>query len=172
MRKLLLFLITFLLLFVALVVLHDIFLAYKNKYKTYYFPQIETYMKVYMPFGDYGYVIFSKDSVFSFSEDSDFVRIYKSETNTATFIFNPLENKKIYVVDDEWGNVKNNQSEFVIEKINQTDTTFFKQGIVAGLKTQIIKPQYFEIFILGYLQPVYYIDYNISENPIRAKPIK
>lgn len=172
MRKLLLFLITFLLLFVVVVVLHSIFLAFKNKYKTYYFPQIETYMKVYMPFGDYGYVIFSKDSVFSFSENSDFVRIYKSETNTATFIFNPLENRKIYVVDDEWGNIKTNQSEFVIEKINRTDTTFFKQGVVAGLKTQTIKPQYFEIFILGYLQPVYYIDNNISESPIRAKSIK
>ncbi len=172
MRKLLLFLIPFLLLFVAMDVLHSIFFAYKDKYKTYYFPQIETYMKVYMPFGDYGYVIFSKDSVFSFSENSDFVRIYKSETNTATFIFNPLENRKIYVVDDEWGNIKTNQSEFVIEKINRTDTTFFEHAIIAGCKTQITKPQYFTIFTLGYLQPIYYIDYNISESPIRAKPIK
>ena len=38
-----------------------------EKYKTYYFPQIETYMKVYKPlFNNYGYIVFSKDSVFSF----------------------------------------------------------------------------------------------------------
>ncbi|MGI6078015.1 MAG: hypothetical protein ACOXZH_09920 [Bacteroidales bacterium] len=143
-----------------------------EKYKTYYFPQIETYMKVYKPlFNNYGYIVFSKDSVFSFSENSDFVRIYKSETSSVDFIFNPLENKKIYVID-RWNNTKINQSDFIIEKINRTDTTFFKQESIAGANTPILKPKYFEVFIEDYLQSVFYVDYNISESPIRAKSIK
>lgn len=143
-----------------------------DKYKTYYFPQIETYMKVYKPlFNNYGYIVFSKDSVFSFSENSDFVKIYKSETSSVDFIFNPLENKKIYVVD-RWNNIQINQSDFIIEKINRTDTTFFEQESIAGANTQILKPKYFEVFIEGYLQSVFYVDYNISESPIRAKSIK
>lgn len=143
-----------------------------DKYKTYYFPQIETYMKVYKPlFNNYGYIVFSKDSVFSFSENSDFVKVYKSETSSVDFIFNPLENKKIYVVD-RWNNIQINQSDFIIEKINRTDTTFFEQESIAGANTQILKPKYFEVFIEGYLQSVFYVDYNISESPIRAKSIK
>lgn len=143
-----------------------------DKYKTYYFPQIETYMKVYKPlFNNYGYIVFSKDSVFSFSENSDFVKIYKSETSSVDFIFNPLENKKIYAVD-RWNNIQINQSDFIIEKINRTDTTFFEQESIAGANTQILKPKYFEVFIEGYLQSVFYVDYNISESPIRAKSIK
>ncbi len=170
MKKFIFFLL-FLLVAVTLFIVYTYVSTSFEKYKTYYFPQIETYMKVYMPFGDYGYVIFSKDSVFSFSENSDFVRIYKSETSSVDFIFNHLENKKIYVVD-RWNNIKINQSDFIIEKISRTDTTFFEQERIAGANTQILKPKYFEVFIEGYLQSVFYVDYNISESPIRAKSIK
>lgn len=145
--------------------------AHSEEERTYYFPQIDVYMKVYKPiFRDYGYVTFSKDSIFSFSENSDFIRIYKSEISMVNFIFNPLDNKKIYVID-RWNNTKINQVNFDIKKIDKKDTTFFEQELIAGLKTQILKSQYFEIFIEGYLQSVFYVDYNISVNPLRAKPI-
>ena len=145
--------------------------AHSEEEKTYYFPQIETYMKVYKPvLNRYGYAIFSKDSIFSFSENSDFIRIYKSETSSVSLIFNPLDNKKIYV-EDRWNNIKINQVNFDIKRINSEDTTFFEQEDIAGLKIQIPKPQYFEIFIEGYLQSVFYVDYKISESPIRAMPL-
>lgn len=170
MKKLKFFLL-FLLIAVALFIVYIYVSTSIEKDKTYYFPQIETYMKVYKPlFNNYGYIIFSKDSVITFSENSDFVRIYKSEISSIDFIFNPFESKKIYVVD-RWSNTEFNQSDYIIERINRTDTTFFEQESIIGSNTQILKSKYFGIFIEGYLQSVFYIDYNLSENPIRAKSI-
>ena len=146
--------------------------SHSEKERTYYFPQIGIYMKVYKPiFKNYGYVFFSKDSIFSCSEDSDFVRIYKSEVSSVDFIIRPLDNKKIYVVD-RWNNAEINQVNFDIRKINREDTTFFEQENIAGLKTQRLKSQYFEIFIEGYLQSVFYVDYKVSEIPIEIEPIR
>ena len=171
MRKLFVCFIAVPLLFILSVVLYCSVDAYKNRYKTYYFPQAETYMKVYKPvFNCYGYAIFSKDSIFSYSENSDFIRIYKSETSQVNLIFNPLDSKKIYV-EDRWNNTKINQVNFDIKRINREDTTFFEQEYISGLKIQIPKPQYFEVFIEGYLQSVFYVDYKISESPIRAMPL-
>ncbi|GAB6013484.1 hypothetical protein [Viscerimonas tarda] len=140
--------------------------------KKYYFPQIETYLKVYKPpFNKYGYVIFSNDSLLSFSESTDFVKISKSETSWVSFIFSPLENNKIYIVD-RWNNAQINQVNFIVEKIGIQDTIFFEQEFIAGASTYILKPQYFEISVEGFLQSVFYTDYNIGEYPIKAKPIK
>lgn len=140
--------------------------------KTYYFPQIKTYLKVYKPpFNKYGYVLFSKDSMFSFSKNIDFVKISKSETSWINFVFNPLKKNKIYVVD-RWNNTQINQVNFNIEKISRTDTLFFEKEIVAGANTYILKPMYFEISVEGFLQSLFYTNRNIEECPIRAKPIK
>ncbi len=161
------------LLFVVMVFIGYLYIsAHSEKERTYYFPQIDVYMKVYKPiFRDYGYVIFSNDSVFSFSEDKDFIRIYKSEVGQIDFVINPLNGKKIYVVD-RWNNAKINQVNFDIRKINREDTTFFEQEDIVGFQAQRLKSQYFEIFIEDYLQSVFYVDYNISESPIKAEYIK
>jgi len=143
-----------------------------GKDKTYYFSQIKTYVEIYRPpFSEYGYAIFSKDSTFSFSENIDFVKIYMSETSLVSFIFNPLDNNKIFIVDRS-NNAQINQVNLVMKKINREDTTFFEQTVIGGANTHIIKPKYFEFFIEGYLESVFYIDYNIGESPIKAEPIK
>lgn len=140
--------------------------------KKYYFPQIKTYLRVYKPpFNKYGYVIFGKDSVLPLSESVDFVKISKSETSQISFILSSSENNKIYIVDS-WNNTKINQANFNIEKINRTDTTFFEQDSIAGMNTYILKPMYFEIFVEGFLQSVFFTDYDIGECPIKAEPIK
>lgn len=101
--------------------------ALSEKEKTYYFPQIDIYMTVYKPiFRDYGYVIFSNDSIVSFSEDKDFIRIYKSEVSQIDFVFNPSDSKKIYVVD-RWNNAKINEVNFDIMKIKREDTAFLSK---------------------------------------------
>lgn len=139
--------------------------------KKYYFPQIATYLKVYKPpFNKYGYVIFSKDSVFSFSENIDFVKIYKSETSTVSFIFNSVETNKFYIVD-RWNNAQINQVNFSMEKINRKDTTFFEEDIIAGTQAYILKYPYCEITIEGYLQSVFLANDSV-EYPIEIKPIK
>jgi hypothetical protein len=146
------------LLIIAAFILYYYTSAVVESDKKYYFPQIETYMKVYKPpFNKYGYVIFSKDSVFFFFFYIDFVRIYKSETSTVSFIINPLENNKIFIVD-RWNNAQINQVNFVMEKINKEDTTFFKEYIVpetAGTRAYKVKPPYIYIFIEGYLQSIF-----------------
>lgn len=86
------------------------------------------------------------------------------------FIFNPSDNKVIYVVD-RWNNAKINQSNFMIEKISQTDTVFYEQESIGGTSIQVLKSKYFEVFIEGGLQSVYYVDYDVCESPIRARPI-
>lgn len=140
--------------------------------KKYYFPQIKTYLRVYKPpFNKYGYVIFGKDSVLPLSDSVDFVKVSKSETSRIRFIFNSSENNKIYVVD-RWNNAKINQVDFIIEKIHNTDTTFFEQECIAGLNAYILKPMYFEIFVEEFLQFVFFIDHNIGECPVEAEPIK
>jgi len=160
------------LLVIAVFIVYIYVSASFEKDKTYFFPQIEKYLKVYKPpFSKYGYVIFSKDTVFSFSENIDFVKVYKSELSSVSFIFNPLENNNIYVLD-RWNNIEINQSNFIIKKINRTDTIFFEQESIGGADTQILKPKYFEIFIEDYLKSLFYIDYDIRETPIKAEPIK
>lgn len=140
--------------------------------KIYYFPQIEYYLRVHKPtFSKYGYVIFSKDSVMPFSESVDFVKIRKSEVNQVSFIFNSLENNKIYVVD-RWNNTIINQADFIFKKINRTDTTFFEQESIAGVNTYILKPLFFEIFVEGFLQSVFFTDYHIGEYLIKAEPLQ
>ena len=58
------------------------------------------YLKVYKPpFNDYGYIIFGKDSTLSFSENIDFVKIYKSETSSVSYIFNPSDSSTIFFVE-------------------------------------------------------------------------
>lgn len=160
------------LLVVAVFIVYIYVSAFMVKDKTYYFPQVETYMKVYKPpFNKYGYVFFSKDSVFSFSENIDFVKVYKSETSSVSFIFNPAEKSKFYITD-RWNNAQINQVNFVVKQINKEDTTFFEQAVISGANTYILKPPYFEIFVEDFLQSVFYIDYDIGESPIKAEPIK
>ncbi|MDR2684254.1 MAG: hypothetical protein LBB53_02585 [Prevotellaceae bacterium] len=173
MKKLIFFLLLPLLVIAVFIVYIYVSAVIENN-KTYYFPQIETYLKVYKPpFNKYGYVIFSKDSVFTFSDNIDFVKIYKSETSSVNFIFKPAENNKFFIVD-KWNNAQINQVNFVMEKINREDTTFFEQEVVAGIGyTRALKPIYFEIFIEGFLQSVFYSDCNgIEEDLIKAEPIK
>ena len=169
MKKLLLILLLPLL-FVAVFVVYIYVSAIMEKDKTYYFPQIDTYVKIYKPpFNKNGYVLFSKDSIFSFSENIDFAKIYKSETSSVSFIFNPFEKNKIFVVD--WcNNAQINQINFIVEKISRNDTTFFENHIIAGTQTYILKYPYIEVFVEGYLQSVFYTDYS-GECPNKVEPI-
>jgi hypothetical protein len=172
-KKIILFFLLLPILCFAIFVVYIYVSAVLEKDKTYYFPQIETYLNVYKPpFNKYGYVLFSKDSVLLFSDNIDFAKISKSETSLVSFIFNPLEKNKIYVVD-RWNKTQINQVDFIMEKISRTDTIFFEQEIVAGANAYILKPQYFEISVEGYLQSVFCTNYDsIAEYPIKAEPIK
>jgi hypothetical protein len=120
-------------------------------------------------------VIFCKDSVFSFSENIDFVKIHKSETNSISFIFNPAENNKFYIYD-RWDDTQINQVNFTVEKINRGDTTFFEEYIVegtSGTHAYKVKPPYFRISVEGFLQSVFYTNYNeIEEYSMKVEPIK
>ena len=140
--------------------------------KEYCLPQIKTYLKVYKPtFKEYGYILFSKDSIFQFSDKVDFVKINKSETSWVSFVFNPLEHNKIFVVDRFDNAIKINQVNYIIEKINREDTTFFEEHIVAGTHTYLLKPPYISISVEGYLQSVFFTDYH-EEYSAKIKPIK
>lgn len=171
-KKIILFFLLFPLICIIVFIAYCYVSAIIERNKKYYFPQIETYLRVYNPpFNKYGYVIFSKDSLLPLSESVDYVKVFKSETSQISFIFNSSENNKIYIVD-RWNNTEINQADFIIEKIDRTDTTFFEQESIAGMNTHILKPLYFEIFVEGFLQSVFFIDYDIGECPIKAEPIK
>lgn len=143
-----------------------------EKNKEYYFPQIETYIKMHnLPFDNYGHVIFSKDSISSFSDKVDFVEIYKSETSWINFIFNPVENNKIYIVDRYNNIVQINQVDFIFERIDQTDTLFFEKHIVAGTQTYLLKPPYIEISVDGYLKSVFFTNY-YEEYQTKIEPLR
>ncbi len=165
-------LLLFLLLTVTVFIMYIYVSASFEKNKTYYFPQIETYLKVYKPpFSKYGYVIFSKERASSFSKNIDFVKIYKSEISSISFIFNPAENSRIYITD-RWNNTQVNQVNFVMKQINKEETTFFEQEVISGANTYILKPAYFEILVEDFMRSIFYIDYDIRDSPIKAETIK
>jgi hypothetical protein len=170
-RRIIIFLMLPLLVFVAFVVYFLVSVVTENN-KEYYFPQIKAYLKVYKPpFKEYGYVIIGKDSILSFSNNVDFIKVKKSETSWVSFIFNPQENNKIFIVDESDNIININQVDFQIEKINRKDTTFFEKHIVAGVDAYVLKPQYLNISIEGYLQSVFFTNY-LDEYPTKAEPIK
>jgi hypothetical protein len=147
--------------------------SFFRKDKLYCFPQADMYMKIVRPPMDRcGYVLFSKDSVFSLSDSVDYVKICPSETSWVSFIINPLENNKIFVIY-RWDDVQINQVNFIMEKISRKDTAFFKEYIIpetAGTRSYKVKKTYFEITVEGYLQSVFLANYGERLNKI--EPIK
>ena len=169
-KTLLLFLLSPLI-FLAVFAIYIFVSGVMDNNKTYYFPQIETYIKLYKPpFNKYGYILLSKDSAFSFSKNIDYVRIYRAETTGISFIVDPLENYNLYIVD-RWNDAQINQVQFGIEKINRDDINFFDKGSISGVNTYILKSHFFEFFVEGYLNTVWFLDYDIDENLIKAEPI-
>lgn len=161
------------LLIVAVIIVYSYVSAIEEN-ETYYFPQIEMYIKIHKPpFDKYGYVYFSRDSVFSLSGKEDFVKIYRSETNSVSFIFNPAENDVFYFVDD-WNNVQTSQVNLTMKKITREDTDFFDHLFIANMCcAQTLKMIYFEITVEGYSQSLFYIDRSGGkEYPVKAEPMK
>jgi hypothetical protein len=135
-----------------------VFDSEKKEGELYYFPQIDTYLKIDRCFGEkYGYIFFSKDS--TFSDTMDYIKKRKTQTTDIKFMFNPLENNKIFLYDHWNSVVEINQVNFIMEKIKNDDTTFFEPRIVNGAKTHIVKPSYFRIVISHNLDAVLFADY-------------
>ena len=129
--------------------------------KKYYFPQIETYFKVYKPpFSEYGYIIWSKDSNLSFSDSFDFVKIRKSETSWVSFVLNPLKKNEIYIVDKSNNIEEINKVNYVLKKIRGEDTIFFNEDIISGTHTYLLKCPYIDVTFEGYLQSVFFSNCN------------
>ena len=117
------------------------------------------HLKIYTPpFNKYGYVIFSKDSIFSFSENSDYIKIYKTETSWVSIVFNPLNSKEFYIIDSS-NNAEINDVKFHIKRIERDDTLFFESHIVSGAQAYILKYPYVSVTVEGYLRSVFFTNY-------------
>ena len=136
------------------------FSAKSVEYRTYYFPQIKTYMDIYIPsFDKYLYIKFNNDSILQNNKRNYSIKIYRSEINMINFIFDTMNNK-IYVLDNN-NHVKFiTHSELHIKKIEKHDTSFFTKTIYDNLITHKLKSKYFGVFLYGDSPLVYYSDYN------------
>lgn len=143
----------------------------RNK-EYYYLPQVKTYLKVYKSqFEENGNIVLGKDSLLTFSDKYDFIKVRKSKAGGVVIIINPSDNDKIYVYDKHDVVLEFNQVNLIIEEISGEDSTFIEEHIIAGLHAFHLKPTYIEISFDDFLHSVFSTNI-IEEYPIEVKPLK
>lgn len=92
-------------------------------------------------------MLFSQDSMCSFSKNIDFAKICKSEISEVTFVFNFSKINKIYIVD--WSNnAQINPVNFIMEKkISSTDTLFLKKILLQVLALTFWNPSILNLLL-------------------------
>nr|WP_320058448.1 hypothetical protein [uncultured Bacteroides sp.] len=155
----------------GLIILWILAPSFRTTEKLYYIPQVGMYLKIIKPpLSRYGYALFNKDSIFSLSEKSDYIKVYKSETASFNIIINPNIENKLYF-DDRFNFSVPHPVKYNICKINFRDTTFFEMHNVAGTRTCLLKHPYIAITVDGYLESVYttnsYEEYLNKIEPMR-----
>lgn len=139
--------------------------------KLYYIPQAGMYLKIIRPpLSRYGYALFNKNSIFSLSEKSDYIKVYKSETANFNIIINPNIKNKLYL-DDRFNFSTPHPVKYNIYKINFRDTTFFEAHNVASTCTYFLKHPYIAITVDGYLESVYTTNSH-EEYPNKIEPMR
>lgn len=147
-----------------------VFYPFRTIEKLYYIPQAEMYLKtVKPPFDKYGYVLLSKSSIISLDDNTDCIRIYKSETSNVSILMDPNNKDKVFLT--EWFNSSIYKAvSYNIERITFNDTTFFQADIFGGTHSYLLKYPYIDITIDGYLEYVYVTDYN-NEYSHKIEPV-
>jgi len=169
-RKIVLIFIFFSFIFIGLILLW-ILMPIKCTEKLYYIPQVEMYLKIVKPpLNKYGYVFFSKDSIFSSSEQIDYIKIYKSETSRINIIINPNIKDELYL-DDRFNYSTPHAVEYKINKISFRDTTFYEKWNIAGTSTYVLKYPYMDITFEEYLRSIYVTNYG-EDLMTKINPIK
>ncbi len=140
--------------------------------QAYYYTPLELYIKVYKPpFDNYGYVMLSKDSVPSFSEDVDYLKIRRTAIVNVKLVFNPTENNKIYIAD-RWDDIYINPVKFIMERVTWNDTIIYGTTTIPNSYSfSYLKPHYNEIAIDYYLNSITYRTYT-SPGYIQLEPIE
>jgi hypothetical protein len=114
---------------------------------TYYIPQAKIYVKTILRSGEnYGYILFSNDSIMNLSEDIDYI---KSSTDlSAIFVLKQNNSDTIGLYYN--GNIlKVNQIKFHFTKyIRETDTLYYEKRHLTN--PLILKYPYFEFVIDNY----------------------
>jgi len=168
-KKMLLFFLT--LIIVVLIIFWLIAPSFVSKKRLYYIPQVEMYIKIVKPpLNKYGYVFFSKDSVFVPSEQVDHLKVYKSETARINIIINPNVKNELFL-DDRFNFSTPHAVEYKINKINFRDTTFYEKLDIAGTSTYELKFPYMDITLEEYLESVYVTNYG-EDCMVKIRPLK
>ncbi len=125
--------------------------------KQYYVAEAEMYIKLVRPPMDkYGYVLFSKDSIFSLSDKVDYLKVHKSDVSSFGLLMNPNQLNEIIVVDQRgWSVVFINQVKYKIIRRSHEDTLLFEKKEIGGADAHVAKYPNTSITIDGYLRTVY-----------------
>lgn len=125
-------------------------------------------MEIYRPlFDNYGYIVFSKDSIYSFTPKGNYLKVYKTDIDLIDFVFNSSENDKMYILDRSQ-NVTVKQLGFKVEKSDGLDKYTYR-----GIDIFALDSNFFVITIDGSLRKVYYLENSTDHaNLIIMKPLR
>ena len=135
----------------------------------YYFQQVGLYMTITFEDG-YGYAILSRDgSVTTISEDVDYIRMRPFESTCVSLVLNPKCTDIIYV-NDIWEESYINSKEFTFIRIKTDSTFYYRQKIPSGPDANWVRPEFYAISILDYMDLVVYKETGVNKEYTLAKP--
>lgn len=130
-----------------------ILLPFKEE-KLYYIPQAKLYVKtVKKTMSEYGYAVFSKDSLCYLSDKNDYIKWYKSDLYLNIIIY-PIEGNKIIIADNNIDVVALNQVKFEIIKMDSLPSNLTRKMEVSGTRIDIFKYPHIYLAIDGFLQSI------------------
>lgn len=137
--------------------------------KKYYFQQVGLYMTITFEDG-YGYAIFSHDgSVTTISEDVDYIRMRPFESTCVSLVLNPKCTDIIYV-NDIWEESYINSKEYTFIRIKTDSTFYYRQKIPSGPDANWVRPEFYAISILDYMDLVVYKETGVNKEYTLAEP--
>ena len=118
----------------------------------------------------YGYAIFSHDgSVTTISEDVDYIRMRPFESTCVSLVLNPKCTDIIYV-NDIWEESYINSKEFTFIRIKTDSTFYYRQKIPSGPDANWVRPEFYAISILDYMDLVVYKETGVNKEYTLAEP--
>ena len=118
----------------------------------------------------YGYAILSRDgSVTTISEDVDYIRMRPFESTCVSLVLNPKCTDIIYV-NDIWEESYINSKEFTFIRIKTDSTFYYRQKIPSGPDANWVRPEFYAISILDYMDLVVYKETGVNKEYTLAEP--
>ncbi len=161
-------------LLIILLMFGGILISFIRPDKLYYIPKLELYLKIITPYmANSGYIVFSRDSLFSFSEEIDYVKVSKVDDWIRISV--DTLNKDRIILYSRFNYIKElNQRHFLLEQQYFKDSiiidSIYREDMNAPLHDSI-QSRYVQIYVTESLNSVL-IEENEGEDLKELIPMK